>query len=39
MGPDTRLGRGHQRMWESESPRHAGTTAGGHADDLPRQEP
>jgi hypothetical protein len=39
MGPDAQLGRRHRRARRSESPRHAETTAGGHAGDLPRQEP
>jgi hypothetical protein len=35
VGPDTRHKHRHRRVWGNESPRHAGTAAGG----PPRQEP
>jgi hypothetical protein len=39
MGPDARHEHRHRRMWRNESLHHTGTTAGGHAGVLPRQEP
>jgi hypothetical protein len=39
VGSNARHGHHHRRMWRNESPRHAETTAGGHADGPPRQEP
>jgi hypothetical protein len=39
VGLDARHEHRHRRVWRNESPRHAGTTAGGHEGGLPRQEP
>jgi hypothetical protein len=36
-GPAAQLGRRHQRARRSESPRHAETTTGGHAGNLPHK--
>jgi hypothetical protein len=38
VGPDTRHEHRHRRAWVNESPRHVGTTAGGHAGGPPRQD-